>query len=268
MANHKYLACPKRLHGQQEYISDFFWDGWCSNCLYWDPRGQKREGGDDAIGLCRKHAPSPGFVDNQISHSVTWPLTGERAVCADWEFGEDVSGEQSERQASPQKAVGLIDMSYDEYLQTPHWLSVRKVAYEYASHRCQLCNAGGEIHAHHRTYERRGCEEPADITVLCAVCHGKFHDISEATDGEKTPQLTDWEKKAEMQRAAFIPPTVDEIVSRYAGPLITIGETTAREFIEVYTARKWRTRGGVGMRNWQSALIAWNAARKERLSRE
>jgi hypothetical protein len=67
---------------------------------------------------------------------------------------------------------------YDIYLQTDHWKRVRKEAIERAGHRCQLCNRHyneATLQAHHRTYDRRGQEEPGDLTVLCVDCHGKFH---------------------------------------------------------------------------------------------
>ena len=70
----------------------------------------------------------------------------------------------------------LRTMPYKEYLQTEHWKAIRKRALDYAGHRCQLCNTGDSLQVHHRTYERRGCEEPTDVTVLCAYCHAKFHD--------------------------------------------------------------------------------------------
>jgi hypothetical protein len=70
----------------------------------------------------------------------------------------------------------LRTMSYEQYLRTDHWLKVRDAAIERANRRCALCNSAVNLHAHHRTYERLGRELPGDITVLCSVCHDKFHD--------------------------------------------------------------------------------------------
>lgn len=67
-------------------------------------------------------------------------------------------------------------MPYDQYLETEHWQQVRKDALRAAEYRCQLCNAAGPLHVHHRTYERRGEESPADVIALCAECHKHFHD--------------------------------------------------------------------------------------------
>jgi 5-methylcytosine-specific restriction endonuclease McrA len=70
----------------------------------------------------------------------------------------------------------LRRMPYKEYLQTEHWQKVRQTALDHAKHRCQLCNASERLQVHHRTYERRGCEELIDLTVLCSYCHAKHHD--------------------------------------------------------------------------------------------
>lgn len=64
---------------------------------------------------------------------------------------------------------------YVDYLASPHWTVVRAIALYWAERRCQVCNDSRDIEVHHRTYERLGCERPADITVLCTTCHGLFH---------------------------------------------------------------------------------------------
>ena len=66
--------------------------------------------------------------------------------------------------------------SYQEYLQSDHWKQFAADAKERAGNRCQLCNSDGELHTHHRTYDRLGEELPEDVVVLCADCHAKFHD--------------------------------------------------------------------------------------------
>jgi hypothetical protein len=66
-------------------------------------------------------------------------------------------------------------MTYDEYLQTDHWKRLAEETKRLAGYRCQVCNAEGELHAHHRTYERKGDELQSDLVCLCASCHRKFH---------------------------------------------------------------------------------------------
>lgn len=73
--------------------------------------------------------------------------------------------------------VDLATMPYDEYLKTEHWQTVRSGAIERAGGRCQLCNDDRDLHVHHRTYERRGSEEPTDVVALCKSCHERFHEV-------------------------------------------------------------------------------------------
>ena len=70
-------------------------------------------------------------------------------------------------------------MPYREYLETDHWRLKAEGAKDRASNRCQLCNSNNNLQAHHRTYERRGCESHNDLTVLCDECHKKFHNITD-----------------------------------------------------------------------------------------
>lgn len=75
----------------------------------------------------------------------------------------------------------LSAMPYSEYLKTDHWKDLSAKAKTEAGNRCQLCNSGDKaLHTHHRTYERRGCEDLKDLVVLCGDCHAKFHDIKKA----------------------------------------------------------------------------------------
>jgi hypothetical protein len=76
---------------------------------------------------------------------------------------------------SAERGQALAQMPYDEYLQTPEWDARRKAVLKRAGRRCQVCNEQRMLHAHHRTYERRGMEDPADLTVLCDRCHSLYH---------------------------------------------------------------------------------------------
>lgn len=67
-------------------------------------------------------------------------------------------------------------MIYEDYLKSPQWKARAAAARRRAGYRCQLCNAAGELHAHHRTYDNLGNEKPGDITVLCVGCHAHFHE--------------------------------------------------------------------------------------------
>lgn len=68
-------------------------------------------------------------------------------------------------------------MNYDDYLKTEYWHKVSRKVKERAGHRCQVCNSGLDLNAHHRTYEHRGNElnHLDDLICLCLRCHSVFH---------------------------------------------------------------------------------------------
>lgn len=69
----------------------------------------------------------------------------------------------------------LSTMPYNEYLLTPEWQEKRAYMLKRARYRCQLCNESKPLNVHHRTYERRGHEDYADLIVLCGDCHKLYH---------------------------------------------------------------------------------------------
>jgi hypothetical protein len=82
----------------------------------------------------------------------------------------------ADERARIERVAALRTMPYREYLLTEEWLETRNRKLRQARYRCQLCNTSGLLNVHHRTYERRGCEDMADLTVLCRPCHAKHHD--------------------------------------------------------------------------------------------
>jgi hypothetical protein len=94
---------------------------------------------------------------------------------------------------APERVAQLAAMSYEDYLRTPEWQAKADAAKRRAGHRCQVCNRPGVLNAHHRTYERRGDEEPGDLVVLCGDgqgedgCHGLFHHVGRLRAGSRLP---------------------------------------------------------------------------------
>lgn len=88
----------------------------------------------------------------------------------------------SERQAM------LRSMPYADYLRSPEWHQTRAAALKRSRYRCQLCGAFQwvTLDVHHNTYERRGCELPADVIVLCRQCHTKHHTELPESDVNQT----------------------------------------------------------------------------------
>jgi 5-methylcytosine-specific restriction endonuclease McrA len=103
------------------------------------------------------------------------------SFCEQCESGRQASRERDREQQREQelarqaRVAHLATMPYKEYLQTPEWMETRMAKLRQARFKCQLCNAGGLLDTHHRTYARRGHEAMADLIVLCRDCHGKFH---------------------------------------------------------------------------------------------
>jgi 5-methylcytosine-specific restriction endonuclease McrA len=68
-------------------------------------------------------------------------------------------------------------MNYSTYISSRLWREnpVRLKEFEAAGFQCRLCpNAkasGHTLEAHHRTYDRLGCEIDGDLTALCRQCH-------------------------------------------------------------------------------------------------
>lgn len=114
-----------------------------------------------------------------VCKTVFEQLVGTRAACdkipvdkSDPHYGAVKCSKCTKGKRRPD----LRAMPYQDYLKTKHWQRVRREALERADGRCQLCNSPDHLEVHHRTYERRGQEEPGDLTVLCATCHSKFHE--------------------------------------------------------------------------------------------
>ncbi len=74
-------------------------------------------------------------------------------------------------------------LGYSQFLQTPYWWAVSQRVKELAGNRCQICNSGVDLHAHHRSYECHGTEHLhlGELTCLCDKCHGKAHNAGIAT---------------------------------------------------------------------------------------
>jgi len=128
--------------------------------------------GQDLAGLCF-WCDSPLFYRSRTARA-------RRDVTDAWWFGERLKcracKEAEEAEERRETVKSLRSMPYADYLQTDHWFSVRRAALDRADHACLLCSAPGRLQVHHRTYDRRGCEAPSDLVVLCADCHQVFHD--------------------------------------------------------------------------------------------
>lgn len=64
----------------------------------------------------------------------------------------------------------------NEYLKSAHWKTIRWHALCDANFICQKCRLPKfPLNVHHKTYLRRGNENPDDLIVLCRECHEQEH---------------------------------------------------------------------------------------------
>lgn len=64
---------------------------------------------------------------------------------------------------------------YLEYLESPEWWNLRKLALQRADYHCERCQSVERLDVHHRTYQRVGAEYLNDLEVLCRTCHQEEH---------------------------------------------------------------------------------------------
>lgn len=139
----------------------------------------------EVIGGCRVTAACAGCggaVPITIYHRNE--IDPKSYETGDLRFATSTCSECDEaRQLTTRDPETLRKMPYADYLKTDHWKETRQGALKRAGYRCQLCNAKGALHVHHRTYERRGSEIASDLLVLCADCHKTFHDNHKVVKG-------------------------------------------------------------------------------------
>lgn len=156
------------IHIRPEYVADVFGLTMSQMLQILEPAE-----GQSKCRHCSK--PMKAYTKSQskakdrpiCAHCVEW----RRGIHNQWYARCDKGGV-----ASAVETERLRTMDYKKYLQTPHWKCVRKEALQRSRFRCQLCNSSDRLQVHHRTYDRRGCEEPNDVITLCRPCHAKFHD--------------------------------------------------------------------------------------------
>jgi 5-methylcytosine-specific restriction endonuclease McrA len=64
---------------------------------------------------------------------------------------------------------------YHEYMKSEDWGRKRDKVIRRDRRRRTVCGTGEGLHAHHKTYERLGHEQLADLTTLCDICHHMAH---------------------------------------------------------------------------------------------
>lgn len=79
----------------------------------------------------------------------------------------------------------LPSSAYREYIKSKAWKAKSAECISRFKGRCAVCYGTVQLQAHHRTYDRLGCEEVEDLTCLCGDCHTRFHGILQKKDMPK-----------------------------------------------------------------------------------
>lgn len=70
--------------------------------------------------------------------------------------------------------------SYQEYLNSEHWIELRKKFYnsKLFNGSCYCCGDDkGKFNLHHKTYKRFGNEKLDDLIAVCEDCHKEIHEL-------------------------------------------------------------------------------------------
>ena len=67
--------------------------------------------------------------------------------------------------------------TYEDYLATRHWRTLRVEVAKLKNYHCELCDKKIEVgyHIHHKTYKHLGNENFDDLMFLCENCHKELH---------------------------------------------------------------------------------------------
>lgn len=72
------------------------------------------------------------------------------------------------------EAIDVTD--YQTYILSDQWKRKRLLVLNQRNHHCERCRLYTyDLHIHHKTYERLGCERWSDLEVLCEYCHSQHH---------------------------------------------------------------------------------------------
>lgn len=67
-------------------------------------------------------------------------------------------------------------MSYEQYLQSPHWKKTRARKRK-RTNKCGICGATQHLDVHHLNYRHLTDVKMSDLRVLCRRCHQLTHDL-------------------------------------------------------------------------------------------
>jgi len=86
--------------------------------------------------------------------------------------------------------------SYDEYLKSPAWRTIRSAVMTRDKHECRICGKEAD-HAHHHKYPKDWNDDSLDNCIaVCSACHERTHGLSKRVELE--PHRT-WQRAIGVQ---------------------------------------------------------------------
>lgn len=74
-------------------------------------------------------------------------------------------------------------VSYQKFIRSPYWQTVRRHVIEQKGNKCSECETIEGLHVHHLTYQHHGQEHlywQSDLIILCGDCHLNHHQVERA----------------------------------------------------------------------------------------
>jgi hypothetical protein len=168
-------------------------------------------------------------------------------------------------------ALGIEDSTkektaeYDDYLNTEHWQQLSEETKRLAGYRCQVCNSEGELHAHHRTYERKGDELQSDLICLCNECHNLFHSkdrikkVLELNVSEAYLEELEREKKLTMTYRIRLSKIISDVSMFYRnGDVVEIPKELSRTITDASNFIKAMTQLEIAQQSMQKEEVTTN----------
>lgn len=85
----------------------------------------------------------------------------------------------------------LTFTSYDAYLKSPHWRSLRAQRIILATGRCERCHKARRLEVHHTFYRPFWIDtQLGDLLALCPPCHAREHRRKPVRSTVKPPVVT------------------------------------------------------------------------------
>lgn len=190
------LQCPDCSHLiKTTKFYDYFDVIECSNCKFW-----KYEKIDDCCrdpfknvviftksnnsrALCTQCYNCGGSLNRskplpfkKYDNEIRGPFNDE--YFTEWKQRKNDESNELYKQKKYNNYKQSRQYTYDQYIHSHTWRSLREAILKRDSYTCQKCKKAKAIQVHHLTYIRLGNEDFKDLISVCISCHEKIHESS------------------------------------------------------------------------------------------